>query len=93
MNAAQPYLKGSFLLDEQYFHECHLLCNMLSPSRTPNILRSAWKGELEKTKDNYVVVPRGLKPAVPRTWLLSAFVYQWPKKMSPSFLLEVRNSK
>ena len=47
----------------------------LSEYRTPNIILSAWKDNLEKNKYGWVYVPRGIRPAIPKEVLLRGFVF------------------
>lgn len=48
----------------------------LSESRTPRIILAAAENRLEQDEDeSRVIVPRGIKPAIPRAWLTSAFVF------------------
>jgi hypothetical protein len=47
----------------------------LSPTRTPRIILAAAEDRLAQGRDGKVIVPRGRKPAVPRDWLLTGFVF------------------
>jgi hypothetical protein len=47
----------------------------LGSKRTPRIILSAAAGELKEKGDGRLIVPRGSRPAVPRDWLLRAFVF------------------
>jgi hypothetical protein len=47
----------------------------LSPTRTPRIILAAVEDQLVHGRDGKVIVPRGRKPAVPRAWLLTGFVF------------------
>lgn len=64
---------GSFALDGllpvyQVFREA------LGETRTPRIILAAFEDRLTRRGDR-VVVPRGRKPAVPRSWLTTGFVF------------------
>src|SRR5262249_44820606 len=66
--------RGCFALDPllpilQDFREC------LGPTRTPRIILPAAEDQLDHTSNGRVVVPRGRKPAVPRNWLTTGFVF------------------
>jgi Protein of unknown function (DUF1152) len=50
----------------------------LSPTRTPQLILAAAEGRLARTDAGRVVVPRGRKPAVPASWLTTAFVFTPP---------------
>ena len=47
----------------------------LDNSRTTNIIVAAHRGELETAAEDRVIVPRGLRPQVPREWLTGVFVF------------------
>jgi hypothetical protein len=51
------------------------LSEPLTRTRTPNIILAAADDKLEKATGGQVIVPRGRRPAVPREWLLHAFVF------------------
>lgn len=48
----------------------------LDESRTPRIILRAADGELTRTHDGSVIVPRGCNPVVPPAWLANAFVFE-----------------
>lgn len=48
----------------------------LSDARTPRIVLRAAAGELSRTHDGNVIVPRGCNPVVPPEWLANAFVFE-----------------
>lgn len=48
----------------------------LDPSRTPNILLAAFDNTLRPGPDGGLVVPRGMCPVIPRSWLTTAFVFR-----------------
>lgn len=60
---------GPMLPTYEAFREC------LSPERTPRIVLAAFKGELARTDDGRLIVPRGRKPKVPAEWLTTGFVF------------------
>jgi hypothetical protein len=66
--------RGCFSL-EPTFGSLRSLSQGLTPGRTPRIILSAADGLLQQTEDGRVVVPRGIRPAVPRIWLSHAFVF------------------
>ena len=54
----------------------------LSESRTPRIVLRAADGQLARTTDGRLVVPRGCNPVVPAEWLANAFVFE-PEPAAP----------
>jgi hypothetical protein len=77
--AADGSYRGCFALDPilpilKGFREC------LSLTRTPQIILAAAEDRLQ-TSRSWVVVPRGRKPAVPKYWLTTGFVFA-PKRQS-----------
>lgn len=72
--AAVGRYRGCFAL-EPVFPILRGFSEALSPTRTPRIILAAADGELADAGDERVVVPRGRKPAVPRTWLTTGFVF------------------
>jgi hypothetical protein len=47
----------------------------LGPTRTPQIILAAAEDQLPVNRTGRVSVPRGRKPAVPRSWLTTGFVF------------------
>lgn len=81
-------LRNSFerLRLERKYKECfHLspimsilrkLSASLEENRTPNIIVAAHEGRLETaSKDDVLLIPRGMRPAIPKPWLERAFVF------------------
>ncbi len=73
-HAERDRYRGCFAL-EPLFDVLRPLSARLNARRTPRIILAAADGELKTSSDGRVGVPRGIKPAVPREWLLHAFVF------------------
>jgi hypothetical protein len=70
----QEHYRGCFAL-EPTFPVLRRQSAGLSSKRTPCIVLAAAEGRLQTDAAGRVVVPRGLKPAVPPDWLLHGFVF------------------
>jgi hypothetical protein len=53
----------------------------LSEKRTPRIILAAAEGQLPRTPEGLVIVPRGCQPVVPASWLAKGFVFE--PKLTP----------
>jgi hypothetical protein len=73
-HAARNRYRGCFALGP-LFPVLRSLSTGLNARRTPRIILAAAAGELKSNSDGIVGVPRGIKPVVPREWLLHAFVF------------------
>jgi hypothetical protein len=71
--ANRPRFQGSFHLAAA-LPVFQSLSGLLGPTRTPRIILAASEVRL-KEMGGRVIVPRGRKPAVPRDWLLRAYVF------------------
>jgi len=58
---------------------------LVGESRTPNIMLRGYDGKLESVGSDRVVVPRNIKPVIPRDWLWTGFVFEWPRNMMPGY--------
>ena len=67
--------RGCFAL-EPILPVLRSLSGDLADSRTPRIILRAADGQLTRTHDGNVIVPRGCNPVVPPTWLANAFVFE-----------------
>jgi hypothetical protein len=67
--------RGCFAL-EPILPVLRSLSGGLAESRTPRIILRAADGELARTNDRNVIVPRGCNPVVPPAWLANAFVFE-----------------
>jgi len=83
---AAGFYKGKFECDS-IIETCRTFTKPLLPNRTPNIMVSAFDDTLQKVDDK-MIVPRGLRPQVPREWLISGYVFCWPSDMKPDYMLE-----
>jgi hypothetical protein len=72
--AAGSY-RGRFALDP-ILPVLRSLSGGLAESRTPRIILRAADGELARTNDGNIIVPRGCNPVVPPAWLANAFVFE-----------------
>jgi len=73
-HAARGLYRGCFAL-ELILPILRSLSESLSPTRTPRIILAASEDRLTHLKGGRVEVPRGRKPAVPRSWLTTGFVF------------------
>jgi len=61
----------------------------LEPTRTPSLMLRAFDGQLEKDPINEgrIILPRGIMPVVPKDWLSTGYILQWPRNIFPDFNL------
>ena len=73
--ARNRMVSGCFALDAM-LPAYRKFASCLDPSRTPNILLAAFDNTLRPGPDGGLVVPRGMRPEIPRSWLTTAFVFR-----------------
>jgi hypothetical protein len=79
-HVADGRYRGCFALDP-ILPTLRAFLGSLGPTRTPQIILAAAEGRLAQTGNGHVVVPRGRKPAVPKHWLTTGFVFA-PERQS-----------
>lgn len=74
LTEAGQYL-GCFALDPMLaaYRE---FAESLEPERTPNIILAAFEGTLPPGPNGGLMVPRGMEPEIPGSWLTRAFVFR-----------------
>ncbi len=79
---AQGRYAGCFSLGPA-LAELRALSEPLTSKRTPRIIVAAAEDRLDRDPAGRCIVPRGLRPAVPREWLTHGFVFDLRAAVSP----------
>jgi len=83
------HYKGQFSCAPM-INSLRLVSAPMGPTRTPCIMLQAWDKKLQHApapNQDKVIVQRGICPVVPSEWLVTAYVFEWPKNINPDYML------